>query len=311
MEDLVKYNNLMHGYSGESVLKLDQDIVAFAIEMSTMRFKDDYELRTEGHSKNTIRLNSRKFLESKFRLYDVPFATDSMVIKKLDGKDISSSLELVELYNSAGILISPFKVPVNYVDKPYYYGLTELQKTDCFDEDFLQRMTNFVKSIQLSNKISEFSSLCHIHEVVHLQTERIKGIVTSYLNSEVLSIFLELVYAFEHDESGSMFRRSYLNRLNYFFVEFDDLFKYEQNGSKKELEFKAAISSKYIVSILIAFNLFDLYLKGGTLLRKVIMSKIQEVFDGKSTLEEILTELGISYETSIKKDMITKVLIPS
>lgn len=309
MEDLVRLNNLMHGYSEDnSILRLDNELISLAVELAETDFQDDYVLKTEGHTRKSIRINSRKFLESKFKLYDVPFATDAMILEGLKDKEISSIGELVSIYNDIGVYLDPFKVPVYYVNKPYYYGVSSLQATDCFNEEFLRQKKNFVQLIELSKTTSEFSSLCHVHEVMHLELERLKGSVTSILHSEVLSIFMELVYAYEHDNSGALLRKDSLIRLNYLLYEFNELYtRYTANPDEK-VDLRNVFSSKYISSILVAFNLFDMYFNGDEIFRKYIMNRIQSVFDGNRTLEDILNELGISYDSSKRVELFTKVL---
>ena len=308
MQDLLKINNLMYGYKDDnSVIKIDEKLVNLAILLANTKFNDDYVLKPTGYTNEIILNDSRSFLESKFKLHNVSYASDQMIKDSLDGLEVDSIDLLLDKYNKTSILVSPFDIPINFVNKPYYHGVLSIQDIEFYEEEFLKRMKIFIKEIELSNIKSEFSSLCHIHEIMHMELIRLKGAVTDYLNSDVLSIFIELIYAYEKDKK--LLKKDYLNRINYFLMEFDTLYKYYYENDGSITIINASICSKYIISILKALYLFYIYINGDILLKKFIIEKIQEVIDGKRTLEETLEELDVTYDNSLNKDVIIKRLL--
>ena len=75
-------------------------------------------------------------------------------------------------------------------------------------------MKLFFKSIDLGHKTNEMTGVCYVHEIVHTEVESLKGIVREYYNSEVLSIFTELLYA--SSRSPELFKETLKNRINMF-----------------------------------------------------------------------------------------------
>lgn len=302
MEELIKYNNLIHGYKDlKPTIDINERLLKFASSLATIDFLDTYKLQRTP-SRQTILTTSEYFLTTKFKLYPISYASDYLIKKKLNNQEVSSIQELITLYNSVGYDISPFKIPIHFVNKPYYHGTVSLQTSLCFEEEFLKQMKIYARYIELSNKTSEFSSLCHIHEIIHLELERLKGSVENYLHSEILSIFMEQVYAYEQDKTNLLLRKNTLNRLNYFFLELHSLLHNNLSA------FEQSISSKYIVSILISYQLFTIYLQGDNHTKKYLLSNIQDIFNGQQTLEEMLTKLNITYENSIEESNFINIL---
>ena len=307
MQSLLKTNNQIYGYNNEDfTIPLSSKLVDVALALA----KTDDQLSSHLTSINPeyIILTSKSFYESKFKLYDIPYASDLMIKSNLQGREVSGIAELIRLYNASGTLISPFKVPIRYVDKSYLYGTISFQIPNILEDDFLKQINLFVRWIELSKQTTIFSPVSYIHEIMHLELTRIKGSITNYLHSELLSIFIELVYAYENNQDGILLRQVLINRLNYFLYEFDNLFKYYYEKEKGIDEYQASISSKYLVSILMALNLFDLYTHSPNSIKKEIINKIQQVLDGHKKLEDILNELDISYDNSLDSNLFKKQL---
>ena len=307
MKDLLKTNNHIYGYTNEFfTIPLTPKLVDVAITLA----ETDYQLSSHLTSINPdyIIPSSKSFYGSKFKLHDIPYASDLMIKTNLQDRKVSGIDELIKLYNESGTLISPYKVPIRYVDKSYLYGTISFQIPNILEENFLKQISLFVRWIELSKQTTIFSPVSYVHELMHLELTRIKGSITNYLHSELLSIFIELVYAYENNENGILLRQVLINRLNYFLYEFDNLFKYYYEKEKGLDEYQAAISSKYLVSILMALNLFDLYTHSNNSVKKEIMNKIQQVLDGTKQLEDILNELDISYDNSLDYNLFQKQL---
>ncbi len=309
MQSLLKTNNQIYGYNNvDFTIPLGPKLVDVALALA----ETDYQLSSHLTSINPeyIIPTSKSFYENKFKLYDIPYASDLMIKSNLHNKEVSSIAELIKLYNESGTLINPFKVPIRYVDKSYLYGTISFQIPNILEDDFLKQISLFVRWIELSKQTTIFSPVSYVHEIMHLELTRIKGSITNYLHSELLSIFIELVYAYENNQDGILLRQVLINRLNYFLYEFDNLFKYYYEKEKGLDEYQASISSKYLVSILMALNLFDLYTHSPNSIKKEILNKIQQVLDGSKKLEDILNELDVSYDNSLDSNLFIKQLQP-
>ncbi len=306
MQDLLITNNQIYGYTNkEFVIPFTPKLVDLAVALVQTNFTSSNKITSI--NPDLIISNAQNFYENKFKLYDVPYASDLMIQMNLQNRVVSNTSELIKIYNDSGILISPFKVPIMYVDKPYLYGTISFQIPNILEDDFLKNISLFVKWIELSNQTTPFSTISFVHEIMHLELTRLKGSITNFLHSELLSIFIEFVYAYENNQDGILLRQVLINRLNYFLFEFDNLFKYYYEEEEID-KYQAAISSKYLVSILMALNLFDLYTHSNALIKKDIINKIQQVIDGNKKLEDILKELDISYDNSLTSNLFKKQL---
>ena len=309
MKNFIKISNLMYGRNNEDVIvNIDEKLTNLAAYLATMEYCNDISVTPIKLTTKMLTSSSKKFLASKLNLYNVLFASDEMIKSSLKGKKIYDHLELANLYNNTALLISPFDIPIKYVNQNYYHGLLSLQNPQIYEEDLLKEIKLLISRIELSKKKSDFSCLCYIHEIMHSQLVRFKGSISDYLNDDVLSIFIELVYAYENNQNN-LLKKDFLIRINHFLIEFEILYNYyyENNGNISDID--ATVTSKYIISTLKAFKLFDQYISGSDTEKTFIMSKIQEVFDAKKTLEEILVELDITYENSLDKNLFIKQLI--
>ena len=242
--------------------------------------------------------DSKLFLRNKFILHNVSYADENIIKLKLQGKVVKSEKELISLYNGVGKLLDPFEIPVKFVNEPYYYGNVSLCTNISNNPEFLKHMKLFFKSVELSSKTSDMTSVCYVHEAVHMQLESIKGIVKDYYNSEILSIFMEFVYAYEN--SIVLLRETLKNRINMFLVEFHKLYSFLTGDYIIEDGlWHSVIACKYIVSTLKAFQLFCNYYIGDETIKNDIMSEVQNVISGNKTLEDMLDVLEITYKGSL------------
>ena len=308
-DELIRMNMLIHGHNENvELLKLDEKLVDLAVMLAST---DDYEqtdFKPIFLNPKIILKDSRVFLREKFVLHKIPYADEVILKMKLHGQIIRKEKDLIRLYNSVGNNIDPFDLPVKFVNEPYYYGNVSLLTNLSEDESFLKNMKLFFKSIELGNRTNEMSSVCYVHEIVHTQIESLKGIVKEYYNSEILSIFLELVYA--SSKSEELFKETLKNRINMFLIEFQSLFNYLVNNVclEETPKWHNVIACKYIVSTLKAFNLYDMYSKENEFGKSNIIWSVQKVFSGIITLENMLNELGITYQNSLDAEHVANLI---
>lgn len=304
-QEILQELKIAYGYEeGLEPTKLTSSLLDFAVLMAQADLGDaSFSLKT---SRKKVELaKAKQFLESHFSLYDVPFLKEKD-LKNLNHQEVHSIEEFVLLYNGVGRDISPFRIPILYVNKSPFYGVLEPCLPLLDEPFFLKNMKVFIERIKLSQTITSITGLSYTHEIVHTQLLRERGMVKNYKNTEVLSIFLEFVYCYEGSFSLEELRRIELRRLNYFLVEFDALFKfyYENQGNTID----AIMSSKYLESIVLALRLFQLYYQSNSIVKKEILCSIQNVFAGKLCLEEMLAIYGIVFEDSLDNGILYHLL---
>lgn len=299
-DEIIRANMLIHGHDTDvKILEMSEKLVDLAVMLATNEDYDKTDYQVTFVQPKIFLKESRIFLREKFVLHQVPYADEIMLKLKLHGRLIKSEKDLLSLYNNIGVNMDPFEIPVKFVREPYYYGNVSLLTNLSEDEMFLKNMKLFFKSIDLGHKTCSMSGVCYIHEIIHTQVESLKGIVREYYNGEVLSIFMELLYA--EEKSPLLYREALKNRINMFLTEFSSLFNYLNNDNVEvDGKWYTIIACKYIVSTLKAFNLYDKYISEDELGKSNILWMLQKVISGISTLEDVLSELNVTYENSLE-----------
>ncbi len=301
-EEIIIANMLIHGHNTDvKLLELSDKLIDYAVMLAKNEEYDKSEFQPVYKNPKLILRDSKVFLREKFILHKVSYADELMVKLKLHGRVVRSQRELLKLYNGVGRLVDPFEIPVKFVNEPYYYGNVSLMTNLSDDEYFLKHMKLFFKSIELGHRTNDMTGVCYVHEIVHTQLESLKGIVREYYNSEILSIFLELVYAYE--KGPILLRETLKNRINMFLVEFHSLYNFvvDKSTDNEDGLWHNVIACKYIVSTVKAFHLFNNYYVGDNVEKNNILWMIQKVFSGSMQLEDMLKELGITYHNSLEE----------
>lgn len=302
-EEIIIANMLIHGHNTDvKLLDISDKLVDLAVMLAKNEEYEKSEFQPIFKQPKLILRDSKVFLREKFVLHKVPHADELIVKLKLQGRLVRSEGELLKLYNGVGKLVDPFEIPVKFVNEPYYYGNVSLLTNLSDDPEFLKRMKLFFKSIELGHRTNDMTGVCYVHEIVHTQLESLKGIVREYYNSEVLSIFMELVYAY--DKGPVLLREALKNRINMFLIEFHSLYNFIYADSSCVSDdglWHNVIACKYIVSTVKAFHLFNNYYIGDEIERNNILWMIQKVFSGTLSLEDMLKDLGITYHNSLEE----------
>ncbi len=198
--------------------------------------------------------------------------------------------------------INPFKLPIRKLKgEDDFYGC--LRETISVGE----KINLSFRSIELSENITQISSLSYTHEITHTQLNHMRGLIREYYNTEFLSVFNELLQAFYTKDNESLLREHDTRRLNEIPIVINELNKYH-NTSDDGIKNVLLEGSCYLESILKAYNLFIRYYYSNETERKYIIKSLQRVIDGEITLEEILDILDISLENSQDEKTLTKYL---
>ena len=300
-EEIVIANMLIHGHDTDiKLVELSDKLIDLAVMLAKDEEYEKSEFKATYKQPKLILRDSKVFLRNKFILHKVPYADEVMIKLKLHGRLVRSENDLIKLYNGVGRLVDPFELPVRFVNEPYYYGNVSLCTNISDNPEFLKHMKIFFKSIELGHKTNDMTGVCYVHEIVHTQLESIKGIVKDYYNSELLSIFMELVYAYE--KGIVLLRETLKNRINMFLTEFHSLYNFlNSKDITEDGLWHNVIACKYIVSTVKAFHLFCNYYIGDDIEKNNILWEIQSVFSGRKSLEDVLDILGITYQNSLEQ----------
>ena len=264
--------------------------------------------------KNQLEIG-KKFMDGYFDLHAIQEIDEKdcdNLEKELDdkikAKEIDENSEYRYFFDGLKRLIKkvdPFDLKVNFIrasGEKYLAVLWEKAfNLDCecllnYDDiGFIFSEISFNLDALEYDKALDYDKIfpTYIHELAHTQLNSIKGSYECYYNREVISIFLELVSSFEIDPKGDILRCTERMRLENLYYNIYVLKKYNLNCSS------ACTVSNYIVSTLEAFRLFEEYQNKSNIYEKLdVMYGIQDIFDGKITVENFLKNNGINFSNS-------------
>lgn len=274
---------LLRGYDKEPDIIIPTQPI---IELSTI-LDDPYLEQLPVHpEKIKVGRNSTiNFYESFFKLQRVPYYIE----KKYGPFKIEKQGD-----------IHPFALPIKKEkDADEFFG--SLNEIIFLTEPF---KTIYYKSISLAKKSTELSKLAYTHEIAHSQLNHVRGLIGEYYNTEVISIFLELVHALELNDGEYLLTAHDSIRLTELKYIIDELHKYYDRREEPEIKKVLLEGSLYLQSTLQAYNLFITYYNSSISIKREILSNIQSLFNQEHTLEEMLSKLDISFESSINPERI-------
>ena len=190
--------------------------------------------------------------------------------------------------------IHPFGLPIKKVKEEHeFFGA--LNEVIFFTDPY---KTIYYKSLSLPQNITEITKLAYTHEIAHSQLNHVRGLIKAYYNTEVVSIFLELVHALELNDGEYILTAHDSIRLSELKSIIDELNKYYTRNDE-EVKNVLLEGSLYLQSTLEAYNLFIKYYNGSLSLKKEILQSIQKLFEQEYTLEDMLSSFDVSLESSI------------
>ena len=162
------------------------------------------------------------------------------------------------------------------------------------DIEFVRKLPNIASEIQLLNQNDDLGSTILIHEMTHALVDRHKGIIKNGVHNELLSIYMELLSAFELDETGQLFDIATLSRIQHLKNNMLSFYQNQYNGYIIDRQ------DDYIDSTLYAFCLLKTYIKASDKARKSITAEVNKTLSGERQLEETLERLNITEEEGTK-----------
>lgn len=247
---------------------------------------------------------AKKFMKSKFKLHKIFYKNhlnhlDYLVLNHIANIDTCLSINGV-----TGFYISPFLLPVSFCASDATGCMVVENVTYINDDHYLENMKVSFRGIHLQRVTSELSESSYVHELAHTQTLSIKGSIREYYNTEVISIFLEILNIYE-SYSADLMKINDTIRLSELFNDLNFL-DYLRTDDIKATEEEILSCGKYATSIAKAYSLFIEYIKGTPALRKYILNCIQNVFDGNMQLEDILDEFEITFDSCFEDQKLLK-----
>lgn len=188
--------------------------------------------------------------------------------------------------------IEIIKMPVTFLvgEEKNGWQSTFAHKFDKVSTKLLRKIPFVCCGIELQNENTELSFKTLVHEYTHALVNRHKGIIENYAHNELLSIFMELVAAYEKEENPMLIECAITERLE----DIRDAMLLEKYESLQG--FIADTKSIYIDSALYAMDLFEMYKSATNKGKKAILNEIKKTLAGDRTLEDTLEKLGASEE---------------
>ena len=277
-----------------------------------LNFIEDLELHNKKFllgpsTQEEVKANAQAFFNRHFKLHKVPIKGDLrhnfdvFLLKHLPSTEIPLRIQSISRY------VHPFDIPVRFCTNNMTENMVVENAITSSNEELLRRSFISYKEILLSSKLTELSDNAYIHELTHTQLSHQKGIIRDYFNSEMLSIFMELLNSFYSSKQESLLPLTEAVLLTEMYYWLENLEKIRDGLTNVDEESKIE-ASKYAISIIKAFNLFIEYYYGTPALKKYILTTIQNIFDGNLQLEELLDEFEITTSSSFQSQTLKKYL---
>lgn len=228
--------------------------------------------------------------------------------KKLPEAIKEAQTYLKERYNFSKILIHHqknlllLKRDSIYYDDPFNLPINKIKmdNTNIFSGTSLvvEGIENHLvfRSIDMRIPATTLSGPQYCHELTHAIMDSNPGSVRLYNHNEIMPMLIEFIYAFESDNTIHSLKAFEIYRT----YEITDSIKDLQN---KESEIEASI---YLVSNIIAFNLFIIYYNSSNSIRREMINNIQKVLSGYITIEEFMNLYETNFSSCLKNNNLEK-----
>ncbi len=310
--DVDKYM-LFHGHNPlKDLYEPDDEMLEYVKEMASINVPSFEGVTFPSIEKKKMKEDAKGFVDSILSFDKIGFLNDERLTKILSATEVNDIQELINVYNESPVFISPFNLPIEYSYNQYFAGLldTQLLVTDDpkYHKELLPRLNLYFSKIRLSKNVTDITTSCYLHELMHTQLEKNKGVIANYYNSEVLSIFMELLYIYEHNKKEYMFMLS--KRIEHVLLSFYSMYLYMSCGEKEDYsQYDFVKDGKYLISIMKAFNLLEKYIASNNKIKREIMGEIQKVINARKNLEEVLYKFEILYDSSMNVEITNKLIL--
>jgi len=251
-----------------------------------------------------VRELTKVFCEKYFSLHDISYVRIDKLQKNMEFiTSASNSHEIYDRVNSILTTINPLDIDIKLVEGHSMVGQAIKPIIIVpFDTNNDNREVYF-SNIELGKKLTKLSVGTLVHEVAHLEQEQHIGYAEDFLNKEIISIFLEKVAVLEIDPTGELLKISEKMRFN---DVLDRYYKLYLNKGQLSTE-NDVNDLLYIKSTFYAEKLFDMYLNERKQKNKdKYFYEIQDVFDGKITVEDLIRGRNITTAKALDLSLIKR-----
>ena len=203
---------------------------------------------------------------------------------------------IIKFIKERASLIDITAIPVSLKDRDRpdaYIKDTTFFETDEVDLSFYENLGYYVYEIGLEGDIDAHMQTTYIHELYHGLLNRNKGSIKNLLLYEALPIFMEKVAMLDLEFSEDLCNLNDYVRLLYTKIRI----KYMPKNSNSEKDLLQIIENEtYILSLLLATALFDIYEQASKQVRENIDNDINDVLSGNSALDDVFKKYGATEE---------------
>jgi len=317
IDDLDDYM-LLHGHKRTGDFKLNDKLINCIVDINNLDIPEINNNIIKSLSKFLLKKHAYTFFNDYYNIHEIGYLSDNKLKALLNNKEISTTSDISDIYNKSAKMIDPFKLPINYKLDSINGGTLVTQSILTEDEtlhkELLNKLNLYFTNIELPKRTTEVSTSSYIHEITHSQLESHKGIIEDFNNVEVLSIFNELLYAYNYCEP-IIFKKLLTNRLNSLFLSFNSIYEYKEANFIKSViggieygEFDYHTDIKYLISTLKALKLFIKCTGDDRVTKYHIINLINKVFNGDMTVEELLDKVEINQDNILESNYINKLL---
>jgi len=208
------------------------------------------------------------------------FSDINLDVKYLDSKIFNACCFL----DNKRMVLEKIANTINVFDVPVIYNKASARCCFNIPKDMFD-VPITINCILLTKEDTEIS---YIHEIGHALVSRKKGIIENYLNSELIPIVMEFLYAYHHYGDKAVNRAIFQRLENMKFL--------LENSFYEEY-----LRDSYLVSGLLAIELFDRYRYSSLGKQQSILEQIKSVLIKEKVLEQFLDENHLSLD---EKDVV-------
>ncbi|MBQ9011880.1 MAG: hypothetical protein IJ093_04450 [Bacilli bacterium] len=297
-EHEIEITSALYGYAGhESAFFETKAYEKLLMEFLKSKQSRIYNFGLPALPIKLIRENANKFLVSKTEGIDrrvLYLPNDESILYEFalnHGElDTSNYDEFIKFIKRKALKKDVINLPIRWRLNDSRNGTAHVCAIHLDDIEFIKKVPIISTGITLINQNDILGSTALVHEMTHALIDKHKGIVRNNLHAELLTIYMELLAAYEIDTSGQLLDITILNRLQSLKNNILENYLNQYNGHN-------TIGQKvYIISSLYAFNLFETYKGASDSLRKSITIEINQTLSGNRQLEDTIEVIGANEE---------------
>ncbi len=289
---------LIHGYDCEfKIIRPSRELTLVGKELEKLNSKTIKLSRVELAD---AKRESENFLKNHYNLHKIYYGNNEELGAEFLKYDFKNIYQVNRIYKKIIRKIEPYQLPI-MIDESKGYCDGQLNEVipNCKDYRLLRIVPVVNDSITLGKTATNFTGGVITHEITHSQINYHKGTTKSYYNQEVISIFNQLLHNLEKGENGVYLAIDKFFRIIEIKDEINELNAYHDVPGSPATDSLFNIT-KYLESTLKAFMLFEIYLNSNNRIKYDILNHIQRIFDGKKTVEALLSKYNITLQKSSK-----------